>query len=71
MYQITQEIYSQQKIVTTYNSWEQALEAYNKLNQCFVEPNWTRHSSCQEEVSHTDNRFNLFNEGALILKPIK
>lgn len=50
MNQITQEIYSQSKVVTTYNTWELALKAYNELNQSFVKSNWTRHNSCEEEV---------------------
>jgi len=51
-------------------TWEEGLKEARALSAEHG-PNWTRHSSVGGVVQHMGNYFDLFNEGAITLKPIK
>lgn len=56
-------------IVHEFKTWEEAIDCYNQINEALPLSELTRHCSCEEEVSHFDTRFNLFNELGLTLRP--
>lgn len=68
-YCVTFEIYGSKEETIKNLSWEEAIVEYNNKKKETV--NWTRHSTCGKEINHMDKRFNLFNEGSLVLEPMK
>lgn len=70
MYEIKLQIYKVIHTTFKVSTWEEAYKIYSEISNSLPK-NWTRHNSVNGEISHFDNRFNLFNEGSLKLEKVE
>lgn len=71
-YTVKFEIYNTDiKVVKTIDEFKTALAIQDVLSSIAELNNWTRHSSCTSIVRHADIVFDLYNEGAIMVEPVK
>jgi len=63
-------VYKNSETTFTTDSFSDALRIQQGASAIAQLMGWTRHSSCEEEISHFDSVFDLYNEGAIIVKRI-
>jgi len=70
-FKVTLQVYKQAESIFIVGTFAEALDIQRGASAMVQLMGWTRHSSCDSEVSHLDSVFDLYNEGFITVQSLR